>query len=806
MKNMLFDINEVAGKKIVKHHGFVADPCLMCGLYKICLNPKIKPFGEGASNIFIIGEAPGEEEDKTGIPFIGKAGKFLDDSFSEFGVEMDRHCTRSNVLQCRPPDNTFDESKVEYCYERLEAQIKKAKPRLIMCFGLQAAKRMLPDHIVPGLRGKGGLHLIRGDVYPSIKYDCWVSVHYHPAYILRDRDMEDVFMRDMEKALKYLDIDLPEQLIGMGGNIWLGNKVDCIKIIQLFTNNKKITNFDYETNQLNPYTGNPIIHMVSIAQSKDLAYVIPLHPKDPEIWDTFSKFLKSSTPKCNQAFKFEEAWTRVLFRHPVNNWVWDTMLSKHILDERQEKKSLAFQVFENTGEEYKDMVDVKNFASNPLENQVKYSGLDSRFTILIASNHAKELKRRKQIVPVKFYIQSNVSLAELEYNGVKIDMPAYEKYRAKVNKDRDAAIEIIKSSDAVNKFERVKGKKFNPGSSLHLRWVFFDHYGIEPLSETEKGSPQVNDELFEYLANKNDEIGKFAQAVTTYKTLEKMSSTYLESIIKYCDADGFLHPTYNLWIARSFRSSCDSPNLQNIPKRDEQQREFRKIFIPRHDFFLEADYKAMEVVVQAILAHDKVLLDQLYSGFDMHRYWASKLFRKPENKITKEERNNAKGGFMFALLYGSYYKTISTNLGVEENHVKKIEEEFYNTYRGVADWQDEQERFYDRNGYVELATGFRRHAPLSRNQIVNTPIQGTAFHCLLDSLNRILPLIKGFESLPVLQIHDSLTFDVKKREQKELMAIVEECSINKNHWSWTKNAPFKLKWLCGIDWLSMEEM
>ena len=811
MKNIIFDVNEVAGKQIVKkYYGFVDSPCKLCGLYKNCINPKIKPYGDGKKGIFILGEAPGKEEDKKGIPFIGGSGQLLSDTFYEFGIDMNKDCIRSNVLQCRPPENKFDEDKVSFCYDRLEKQIKEFNPKLIICFGRHAAARILPNHIVPGLSGdKGQVSLIRGDIYPSRQYNCWIAVSFHPAYILRDSSNENIFKQDIEKAISYVDKSLPKTLCDSGENIWLGNdKKKCLEILEEFSTNEKLTNFDYETNQLSPYTGTPIIYMVSVSQNPNKGYVIPLHPIDKIIWKSFIKFLKSDTPKQNQNFKFEDNWTRSIFGFPVNNWVWDTMLSQHLIDERSDKKNLAFLAYKETGEEYKEIVNRSDFTSAPLESQIKYSSLDSRFPLVITKSHIKQLRKNGQENTAYFYMDGNAALAELEYNGVKIDLEEFEKYSERITKERKTAIKVIMNSDVVRRFEKEKGKQFNVGSGPHLQYVFFKLFEVEPISETEKGQPQVNQELFYSLKNRDDEVGEFSKAMLEYKSLEKLSGTYLESILKYVDKNGILHPTYNLWIARTFRSSCDSPNLQNIPKRDERQKEFRKIFIPRYDFLLEADYKAMEVVVQAVMANDKVLLDQLYNNYDLHRYWASQIYQKPESEITKEERYHAKNGFVFPLLYGSYWKSIAANLSMKESHIQKVEEKFYKMYKGIASWQDEQERFCEKKGYVETPLGFRRHAPLSRNQIVNTPIQATAFHCLLDSLIRAVPAFKRsqLQSLLVLQIHDSLTIDCLEEEKQKVMDIIEEVSCKKPDWKWAKGAPFKIEWEWGLNWLELEEV
>ena len=149
--------------------------CTACGL---CRQRKQAVFGVGneAAPWLFIGEGPGAEEDEQGEPFVGQAGKLLDNMLGALGLARGREVYIANVVKCRPPGNrtpTPDEAAA--CAPFLDAQIDHVKPKLIVALGKTAASRLLSTEAsLSSLRGR--VHAYRGT--PLI-------VTYHPAYLLR---------------------------------------------------------------------------------------------------------------------------------------------------------------------------------------------------------------------------------------------------------------------------------------------------------------------------------------------------------------------------------------------------------------------------------------------------------------------------------------------------------------------------------------------------------------------------------------------------------------------------------------------
>ncbi len=154
------------------------DSCMICRNCELCRNRHNVVFGDGnrEADIMFVGEGPGEQEDLKGIPFVGPAGKLLDDMMSI--IDLDRtNCYIANIVKCRPPQNrdpAYEEQ--DACIGYLHNQIALAKPKIIVCLGRVAALRMIrPDFRITREHGQW---VRMGDI--------WVTAIYHPSALLRD--------------------------------------------------------------------------------------------------------------------------------------------------------------------------------------------------------------------------------------------------------------------------------------------------------------------------------------------------------------------------------------------------------------------------------------------------------------------------------------------------------------------------------------------------------------------------------------------------------------------------------------------
>jgi DNA polymerase len=175
--------------------------CSKCILHK---NRTNFVFGYGNSNadVMIIGEGPGAEEDKQGIPFVGKAGMLLTNILKAINFSRDEVYI-ANIVKCRPPDNrTPFQEEMDSCFPFLEKQIELIKPKLILCLGLTAARGLL--------KKKESLAAFRGKVFlynNSIK----VMVTFHPAALLRNPNWKKDCWQDVQEFRKLYDETINNQ-------------------------------------------------------------------------------------------------------------------------------------------------------------------------------------------------------------------------------------------------------------------------------------------------------------------------------------------------------------------------------------------------------------------------------------------------------------------------------------------------------------------------------------------------------------------------------------------------------------------
>lgn len=151
------------------------EQCKRCDLAETRTN-LVFGVGNPSADIMFIGEGPGEQEDLKGEPFVGPAGKLLDDMLSI--IDLDRSkCYIANIVKCRPPFNRDPmEAEQEACIGYLRQQVALVNPKIIVCLGRVAAKKIIdPDYRISTEHGQW---VQRGD--------CWITALYHPSALLRD--------------------------------------------------------------------------------------------------------------------------------------------------------------------------------------------------------------------------------------------------------------------------------------------------------------------------------------------------------------------------------------------------------------------------------------------------------------------------------------------------------------------------------------------------------------------------------------------------------------------------------------------
>ena len=153
--------------------------CGSCTRCPLCETRHNVVFGVGQeqADIMFIGEGPGEQEDLQGIPFVGPAGKLLDDMLSIIDLYRQENCYIANIVKCRPPRNRDPmETEQDACIDYLRNQVALIQPKIIVCLGRIAAKRIIdPEYRITRQHGQW-----------VQKNGIWITAIYHPSALLRD--------------------------------------------------------------------------------------------------------------------------------------------------------------------------------------------------------------------------------------------------------------------------------------------------------------------------------------------------------------------------------------------------------------------------------------------------------------------------------------------------------------------------------------------------------------------------------------------------------------------------------------------
>lgn len=403
--------------------------------------------------------------------------------------------------------------------------------------------------------------------------------------------------------------------------------------------------------------------------------------------------------------------------------------------------------------------------------------------------------------------EGSIALAQVESNGVRIDTKYLDNKLVEIKKEIKVRTLELQEDEVWTKWKRHFGNDSNLDAPKQLAKIMFGVLGYKSIRKTDTtGEDAADEEAFKHIDL------PFMKEYIALKKLKKLDSTYLRGIYREV-CDGLLHASYNLHIAITYRSSCDTPNFQNIPVRNpEIAAMIRRCFIARKGrrCIGEIDFKGIEVGVGTCYHKDKNMIRYVTDPTtDMHRDSAMEIYLLTAKQVSKTTRYCAKNMFVFPEFYGSYYVQCAEHLweaiphlklvvegtetslkehlrskgikklgkcdpdqspepGTFEYHIQQVEKILWEKrFPQYAKWKKSFYSDYLRTGEFDFYTGFKvRGGPYKRNQVVNSPIQGSAFHCLLWCLIRLQNWLtrNNMGTLIVGQIHDSMILDFVEDE------------------------------------------
>jgi uracil-DNA glycosylase family 4 len=648
-------------------------------LHEQIASPRMCGRGVRNAKILVVGEAPGQNEDRRGEPFVGESGKLLRDALDKVGISWnDMYIT--NAVKCATANVNQSPNKktIKYCRKYLEKEIEKIDPNVIAVFGAIPLDAVLR---------RSGITKLKNNILHSDEFGVKVIPIFHPAYILRNIGLLDDFIKGVALLKQEAESSAKVQKASVEFTHW-DQTSDIDGLLDKLETCDKIV-FDLETSHLE-FTKAKIL-CIAISWAAGIGVTVKWDGFSKEQLQRFACILNDKNKlKINQNIKFDLEMLKAS-GIDVQGPFADTLLEISLIDENMKEKGLDALVLQylDIGEYWKKLDDEKlrickekkikkkefNYAMFKYDDLAEYAQWDADATFRIHEIFDKKLT---ELDLQSYYKEHSIPtmelLVELEYKGVLVDRPKLKdliiEYKNKLEK---AHTKIRRLSD-VQKYERMRKKRasnkisekyfssdnlqrrhatveayidkmvkekdwvFNQRSVPQLAEILFDRLHLEPIKKSKKTQkPSTDKETLDIYAKQGI---KLCGRILEYRGLAKYIATYLVSTYQKSKVDSRIHANYLQAKARTGRLACTSPNMQNIPRKSKDYKEC--IVADPGYLFVKGDLKQAEFRCWANYSNDPAMLRDIASGMDIHRATASEVFQIPMEEITKEQREVAK--------------------------------------------------------------------------------------------------------------------------------------------------------------------
>ncbi len=525
---------------------------------------------------------------------------------------------------------------------------------------------------------------------------------------------------------------------------------------------------------------------------------------------------RSQTPKIGHNLGYDYT---VLKRHglTISPIAFDTMLAEWLSDPGSRNlglKSLAFIRLGLEMTEIKELIGSGKkqitFDQVPLEAAAAYAVADVDMTLRLLPILKRELEEKGLLKLLEeIELPLITVLAEMEMAGVMID----SDFLAGMSKDLEKKLNALEK-----KIYKAVGYEFNINSTQQLAKALFEDLKLEPPDKSRKtasGKYSTAADVLEELRGQHTVIDHILE----HREISKLKGTYVDALPLAVNPEtGRIHTSFNQAGSVTGRLASSNPNLQNIPIRTELGREVRKAFVaPRGRRLVAADYSQVELRIAAHFAKEKFWIEAFKRGEDIHAATASAVFGAPLDKVTKEERRNAKA-INFGLLYGMGAFSLAKNTGLTLGEAEEFMQKYFAELPGVKRYLEETKRKAAAEGYVETLLGRRRYFPIltrpgatredhvfrarAEREAINSPVQGTAADIIKIAMLRLAKELprKVPSAQMILQVHDELVFECDAGDVEKVAALAKKIMEG----AFKLDAPLAVDVRAGKNWEEMK--
>jgi DNA polymerase len=797
------------------------DACPLQSTWERLGTPQMAMSGLPEADILAFGEAPGEEEDDRGEPFVGPSGKMLRQHIPH---RLKERVAYSNAVRCRPQGNrTPTGHEMHCCSVYLEEDINIRPFKAILGLGGAPLMRFFNEAPIT--------HMV-GVKFPVEigEHALWYYPTFHPSFLLHnggDRAREyPVFAASIKNFFAAVDKWRPPVI----------EKPKPTDVISVFNEEEAYALYlrlegkigiDIETEKLKPYHRDSRILSGALSDGK-LSFAFPVkHPDAPNDWGELL-LLAAAADRQWTAHNavFELVWLLWTARSLGVDDTWlphafdDSMALGRLYHARNSMLDLGAMSRIILGTNIKKLtnVDPKHIEAYSLDEILPYNGLDAWASIRI--DH--RLHDDPGILKDEYarLIGAIESTAYMEFLGLPADREA-----AALLKEQWGDIAARKRSEAatiyeVRQFERARQQEFNIGNPDHVG-IALAEFGRCALPRNKK-SYGTGDELIRPLADHGNPL---AQTVLDYREAVKHVSNYIEPVLTLdaLHSDGLLHPSYTTMHVATFRTSANDTNIQNWPKR--RHREFRKqVIAPPGHVLLSCDEGQIQGRLYGMASRDPVLCKSFIDKEDIHSHWLGKLIdiypeyldrlrtkllldTAPEAVLRKKGRDLIKTDFVFASFFGTTAENCAERTGIPFAVISDLLGDFWTRFRVAKGWLNARRAEYRDTGGVRTLNGQMRFGVMTGNEPVITPIQNGEAVIVLDCQNELQRLAIEYDDMylmPRINVHDDLTFIVPEQEDR-IEEYLDEITrvMTKVRYQW-QIVPLIVEASWGYNWCDME--
>lgn len=652
--------------------------CDDCGAHVDSRVYKLPGEGSAVADLAIIGEGPGEEEERLTRNFVGRAGDMLDSCLREVGIPR-ASVWIENSVKCRCLKLVDDQRRnrkpsideIDACRGFLVDSLQRIQPKVILSLG---------DVAMTALVGKqlGGVTSRRGRVQWSDEFNAWIVFSFHPAYALRFPAQRQFIIEDMRRAQRIIETGAPESPtlteVSVISTLEEARSArDAILASPFFT-------YDWETYGTGESNGLHLRHArgfcLSVSIREGHAYVFPryLAGLDPA-WS------RSELPAFDQILREiltgdvdKGGFNVCAFDNPITAstlgvWptrvTWDGAIAYHLLYAHLGERANALKVIAASRTDmgrYDDALDqwlIDNghtVNGKPDKSHLhhvpdailhQYSGMDADAALRIRPGLIDEMRDMQVLDVFNGREDSRMEIARehgaIDRIGVRIDREHLEAISADLS---DALLHIESS------IEDVAGRAINPGSPKQLAKFLFQDLGLPVLGRTPEGEPSTAEEYLDQMRDMHDVIPlvlkhrEFAKIKGTYVDGTKTPQGEKRALRAALDDDGYARMNTRVAGPETMRFATRAPfAIHTFPKNTPRLPSVRALVIPDDGYRICArDWSQQEWAIATILAGQDDMTEAILDrGEDVHE-----LVTRQLGGISKDDYLDPESGVLVA--------------------------------------------------------------------------------------------------------------------------------------------------------------